>query len=45
MVEYQDVWNGVRDELEEKLAPRTFDQTFGEVKKELPLSERLGEFE
>ena len=32
MVEYQDVWNGVRDELEEKLAPRTFDQTFGEVK-------------
>ncbi len=33
MVEYQDVWNGVRDELEEKLAPRTFDQTFGEVKR------------
>ncbi|MBQ7641570.1 MAG: chromosomal replication initiator protein DnaA [Acholeplasmatales bacterium] len=33
MMEYQDIWNNVRDELEKSLAPQSFQQTFGEVKK------------
>ena len=33
MVEYQEIWNNVRDQLKKNLAPQTFDQTFGEVKK------------
>ena len=33
MVEYQEIWNNVRDQLEKNLAPQTFAQTFGEVKK------------
>ncbi len=33
MVEYQEIWNSVRDKLEKNLAPQTFSQTFGEVKK------------
>lgn len=33
MVEYQDLWNDVRDELERELAPQSFQQTFGDVKR------------
>lgn len=33
MIEYQDLWNKVKDILEKKLAPNTFEQTFGEVKR------------
>ena len=33
MVEYQDLWNAVRDELEKELAPQSFQQTFGDVKR------------
>ena len=33
MVEYQDLWNAVRDELERELAPQSFQQTFGDVKR------------
>ncbi len=33
MMEYQDIWNDVRDELQRTLAENTFNQTFGEVKK------------
>ena len=33
MVEYQDLWNTVRDELEKELAPQSFQQTFGDVKR------------
>ena len=33
MIEYQDLWNAVRDELEKELAPQSFQQTFGDVKR------------
>ena len=32
MVEYQDIWNAVREDLEKELAAQTFQQTFGDVK-------------
>ncbi len=32
-MEYQELWNKVRDELEKSIAPATFEETFGEVKK------------
>jgi len=33
MIEYQDIWNNIRDELETNLSEQTFNQTFGDVKK------------
>lgn len=33
MIEYQNLWNDVRDILEKRLSPLTFENTFGEVKK------------
>ncbi|RIA64838.1 chromosomal replication initiator protein [Anaeroplasma bactoclasticum] len=33
MQEYQSLWNSVRDELKNQLAPSTFEETFGKVKR------------
>ena len=33
MIEYQNLWNEIRDTLEKRLNPSTFENTFGEVKK------------
>lgn len=32
MIEYQNIWNAVREELEKELSSQTFQQTFGDVK-------------
>ena len=33
MQEYQSLWNSVRDELKNQLAPSTFEETFNNVKR------------